>query len=167
MVVQPEPPLDSTQSVIQRAVHSLRDTLATVDAASARLSRDIRTTSDAALRARARVMSSSCAAAARTSAGTRSVVAGSDRPNPDPRHLRPGMEHALAELKGQLDRCAVEFQALAAPEKAQELRDYGIGRGLKVQQGIRRYELTVRPYFFVAVGRRYMPRLTASGSSSP
>ena len=156
-VVQPDPILDSTQSVIQRSVHSLRDTLALVQAASARIARDIRTTSDAVLRARARQLAGDCTAASRTITGTRAVVVSANRPKPDPRKLRPGMEQALDELKAQLDRCVVEFRGLATPEKAQELRDYGIGRGQKIQQAIRRYELGVRSYFFGATGVRYLP----------
>jgi hypothetical protein len=156
-VVQPAPTLDSTQSVIQRSVHSLRDSLTVVQAASARIARDIRTTSDAVLRARARQMAAGCSAASRASTSTRVVVIGANRPEPDPRGLRRGMEQALDELKAQLDRCVVEFQGLVTPARAQELRDYGIGRGLKVQQAIRRYELTVRSYFFGATGVRYLP----------
>ena len=156
-VVQPDPILDSTQSVIQRSVHALRDSLAFVQAASARIARDMRTTSDAVLRARAREMARGCAAASRSTTATRAVVVGAKRPEPDPRKLRPGMEQALDELKGQLDRCVVEFRGLATPLKAQELRDYGIGRGQKVEQAIRRYELGVRSYFFGATGVRYMP----------
>lgn len=156
-VVRPAPVLDSTQSVIQRSVHSLRDSLEAVQAASDRIARDIRTTSDAVLRARARQMAGGCSVASRASTATRAVVSGTNRPQPDPRKLRPGMEQALGELKAALDHCVVEFRGLATPPRAQELRDYGIGRAGRVQQAIRRYELAARSYFFGATGVRYLP----------
>lgn len=148
--------LDSTQVTIQRTILVLRDSLRLVDAASASLARDRQTTSDASLRSRATVMSTRCAAASRTAAATKAIVVTTARPTPDPRALRSALQGALTELEAQLNRCTLEFKGLAAPEKAEELRGYGIGKGLKVQQGIRRYELVLAPYYVTVVGTPYM-----------
>lgn len=147
--------LDSAQIHLGKAILALRDSLNFVDGAAERLPRDLKTASDAALRARAREISSRCAAAARSAVPARAAVAESPRPNPDPKRTRAELVDALSVLKAQLDRCVIEFEGLTAPEKAQELRDYGIGRAEKVQTRIRRYEEAVRPFSLAALGFQY------------
>ena len=154
---RPHGSLDSAQVRIGKAILILRDSLSLVDGAAQRLPRDLKTASDAALRSRAREISSRCAAAARSVTPARSFVAETPRPDPDPKQVRVQMVEGLALLKSQLDRCVLDFLGLAAPDRAEELRDYGIGRAERLQQSIRRYEVAVRPYFFAALGLTYLP----------
>ncbi|HTS88474.1 MAG TPA: hypothetical protein VMG41_08290 [Gemmatimonadales bacterium] len=152
----PRPPrADSTQTRIGNTILILRDDLALVDAAAARMPRDRQTSSDAVLQARARTMASNCLAASRSAATARAVVEQTARPNPDPKRTRLRVLERLAALKEDLDRCARDFDGLTTSDKAEELRDYGIGRAARVQEAIRSYEAAVRPYFVAALGRVY------------
>ena len=74
VVVQPEPPLDSTRESLRDAMLVFRDSLITVDAAAARLQRDYREASGASLLSRARVMRDACGRSARTVPPTRSAL---------------------------------------------------------------------------------------------
>ncbi|MEO8138511.1 MAG: hypothetical protein ABI742_02640 [Gemmatimonadota bacterium] len=159
------PVFDSVQTAVRKSLYALRDSLQLVDAASARLVRDRQRASDALLRARARSIAGRCTVAARMAVESREVVVRAGRPAPDKRGALPRLDRALVELKDQLERCSAEFQALTAPEKFAELRDYGIGRGAKVQEAIRRYEPSVRLYFDQAVGDRYLPNLAGAGAT--
>jgi hypothetical protein len=156
--------LDSVQTRVRAAVFVLRDSLKYVDAASGRIARDLKTTSNAGLIARARYLSQRCAAAARTVPATAAVVSGAGRPEPDTGGVRSSMERGLKELGSHMDRCREEFATLATVSKQQELRDYGIGRGARVQQSIRSYEAVLRRYYGTVIGERYTPDFTGAGS---
>ncbi len=160
-----KPVFDSVQTSLRRTLYALRDSLQLVDAASARLVRDRAHASDALLGSRARIIAGRCAASSQMAVVARQAVVQAGRPTPDEHGARPGLERALTELKSQLDGCSTEFQALATPEKAQELRDYGVGKGARVQQAIRRYEPSVRLYFDMAIGDRYFPNLAGAGAT--
>jgi hypothetical protein len=164
-VITPEAKLDSTQVVIFDALYRLRDSLQMVDAASASIARDRNQTSDAVLGSRARTMSERCRAAVRAADDVEDVVQRSDRPEPDPKGDRPRYLRALEQLRTEMQKCEEEFARLSRPESAQELRDYGIGRGHKVQQGIRGYEPEITRYFHAATGRRYAPYLKGAGAT--
>jgi hypothetical protein len=159
------PVFDSVQAAVRKSLYALRDSLQLVDAASSRLVRDRERASNALLRARARSIAGRCTAAAQMAAESREVVIQAGRPVPDKRGALPRLDRALVELKDQMERCTTEFQALTAPGKFAELRDYGIGRGAKVQEAIRRYEPSVRLYFDQAVGDRYFPNLVGAGAT--
>ena len=60
-IVQPAAPLDAGRVRLRDAMVTLRDSLITINGAAARLQRDYRTTSDAALTARAREIVRACA----------------------------------------------------------------------------------------------------------
>lgn len=156
--------LDSVQTRVQQAVFVLRDSLKFVDAASVRIARDLKTTSNAGLIARARYLSQRCAAAARTVPATEAVVSGAGRPEPDSAGVRSGMARGLKELGDNLDRCREDFATLATVSKVQELRDYGIGRGARVQRSIRSYEAVLRRYYGIVIGERYTPDFAGAGS---
>ena len=80
VVVQPEPPLDSIQSVVHDALYLLRDSLQYVEAASARFARDRNMSSDAVLRSRAQSMAERCGAVVRITGEVKEVVVRSARP---------------------------------------------------------------------------------------
>lgn len=163
-VVAPPPKLDSTQIAVRDALYRLRDSLQLVDAASARIARDRVLSSDALLRSRASLLSTRCASAARTLAPTRSVITSAGLPQADPSALRAALLRSLDSLQVGLDTCTSEFQRLQAPKQAEELRDYGIGRGKRVQLYIRRHDAAVGPYFEVVTGSRYEANRRGAGS---
>jgi hypothetical protein len=162
-IVSPKAKLDSTQIAVQQAIFQLRDSLKFVDAASARIARDLKMTSNQALISRGRYLSERCDAAARAVPATLTVVMTASRPDPDPQDVRRKMESALKEVAGQMNRCRAEFGELATEAKVQEFRDYGIGRGARVRHEIRRYEDVLGRYYAAVFGDRYTPDLTGAG----
>jgi hypothetical protein len=164
MVVAPPPKLDSTQTAVRDALYRLRDSLQLVDAAASRLARDRSMSSDALLRSRAFRLSTRCAAASSALAPTRSVVTSSGLPAKDPRAFRAGLLRSLDSLEVGLKSCSTEFRRLLAPELGAELRDYGIGRGERVQHYIRRHEVAVGPYFESVTGVRYEASRRGAGA---
>ena len=165
IVVQPEPPLDSTQAVIHDALYRLRDSLQFVEAASARFARDRNMSSDAVLRSRALTMAERCDAVARITGEVKGVVVRSARPDPDPKGDRPRYLGALDNLRRRMQECSTEFTGLAKPEAAEELRDYGIGKGHRVAEAIRAYDSEITRYFHASTGRRYQPYMRGAGAT--
>lgn len=165
IVVQPEPPLDSTQAVIHDALYLLRDSLQYVEAASARFARDRSMSSDAVLRSRAQSMAERCGAVVRITGEVKEVVVRSARPNPDPKGERSRYLGALDVLRRRMQECSTEFIRLAAPEAAQELRDYGIGKGQVVDEAIQVYDAEITRYFHASTGRRYQPYMRGAGAT--
>jgi len=165
IVVQPEPPLDSTQAVLFDALYLLRDSLQYVEAASARFARDRNMSSDAVLGSRARTMAERCDVVVRITGEVEEVVARSARPDPDPKRDRPRYLGALDVLRRSMQECSTEFTRLATPEAAQELRDYGIGKGKRVDEAILAYDAEITRYFHSATGRRYQPYMRGAGAT--
>jgi len=165
MVVQPEPALDSTQRVIHDALYLLRDSLQYVDAASARFARDRNISSDAVLRSRALTMAERCEAVVRLTGEVKEVVIRSALPDPDPKGERPRYLGALGTLRRQMQECSAEFTRLAKPESAQELRDYGIGKGKRVGKAVQVYGVEIKRYFQASTGRRYQPYMRGAGAT--
>ena len=163
-VIAPPPKLDSTQTAVRDALYRLRDSLQLVDAASSSLARDRAKSSDDVLSSRARRLATNCAAAAKAIEPTRKVVTSAGLPLKDPRSIRPTLLHSLDSLTVGLKYCAAEFHRLQAPELAAELRDYGIGRGEKVQSYIRRHDSAVGPYFETVTGSRYEASRRGAGT---
>jgi len=160
-----KPVFDSVQTSLRATLYALRDSLQLVDAASARLVRDNARASDALLGSRARSIAGRCSAAGRMADVAREAVLQAGRPTPDKHGALPRLDRALTELKAQMLACNSQFDSLATPAKAGELRDYGIGKGVKVQQAIRRYEPAVRLYFDQVIGDRYFPNLVGAGAT--
>lgn len=165
MVVTPDPKLDSTQVVIRGALYRLRDSLQFVEAASSSFARDRDLSSDAVLRARALTMAERCESVVRITGEVKEVVARSARPEPDPSGERPRYLGALETLRRRMQDCTKEFARLAKPEAAQELRDYGIGKGRRVQESIRAYDPEITRYFRSSTGRRYEPYMRGAGAT--
>jgi hypothetical protein len=164
-VVQPEPKLNDAQLTVRNSLYQLRDTLQLVEAASARIARDLRSASDAALRSRARTMADRCRAATVQVDSTRTVVERGKLPDPDPRSARLSLDKALEVLRGHLVDCTAQFTALTSPEKAEELRGYGIGRGQRVQAAIQTYRPTASQYFRTTFQQQYWPSTRGAGAT--
>lgn len=165
VVVQPDPPLDSIQSVVHDALYLLRDSLQYVEAASARFARDRNMSSDAVLRSRALTMAERCEAVVRITAEVKEVVVRSARPDPDPKGELPRYLGALDTLRRRMQECSAEFTRLAKPEAAQELRDYGIGKGNRIDEAIQVYDAEITRYFHASTGRRYQPYMRGAGAT--
>ncbi len=161
-----DPELDPVQTELRDALYRLRDSLTLVDAATARIARDIRTTSDQVLSSRARVVAERCAAAAGIVPATRDLVTQRKLPAPDPRKIREQLEQGLTTLERELRRCHDEFTGLATRARAQELRDYGIGRGERVRRTVLQYQVHPATYFPAVIGIRYRPS-TSQQSGTP
>lgn len=165
VVVQPDPPLDSIQSVVHDALYLLRDSLQYVEAASARFARDRNMSSDAVLRSRALTMAERCEAVVRIAGEVKEVVVRSARPDPDPKGELPRYLGALDTLRRRMQECSAEFTRLAKPEAAQELRDYGIGKGNRIDEAIQVYDAEITRYFHASTGRRYQPYMRGAGAT--
>ncbi len=165
MVVQPEAKLNEAQMVVRTSLYRLRDSLQLVEAASARIARDLATSSDAALRSRATIMARRCAAALSQTDSTRGVVSRGALPDPDPKGLRLTLDKALDTLRIQLQACVGQFNSLSDPAKSEELRGYGIGRGKQVQVAIQKYRPTASQYFRAAFDQQYWPNLNGAGAT--
>jgi hypothetical protein len=157
--------LDSVQKSLQNTLYALRDSLQLVDAATSRLERDRKTTSDALLQSRARLIAGRCEGAGRMSGVARETVKAAGRPAPDPKRVLPALEQSLVGLASAMATCATEFHGYTAADKATELRDYGVGRGAKVRAAIRLYQPVVGSYFEAAIGDRYVPNTAGAGAT--
>lgn len=164
-VVQPDRKLTQQESAVRTSLYQLRDSLNAVEAASARIARDLQSASDAALRSRARVMAARCQAATAQLDSSRALVGRASLPTPDPRQNRGALDKALGLLRTTLVDCGTQFTGLTAPEKAQELRGYGIGRGEKVQTAIQAYRPVASQYFRAAFDQQYWPDTRGAGQT--
>ncbi len=165
--VATEPVLDSVQVELRDQLYRLRDSLTLVEGATARIARDLKSSSDQVLRSRARTVSDRCKVAAEAIPPARTLVAERARPEPDPRKSRARLTGALDALEVKLTQCTVEFAGLATPTRSQELRDYGVGRGDRVREAVREVDEALNLYFSTAVGTRYMPRGGRRGTLIP
>lgn len=163
-VLQPDAPLNPAQTEVRSALYALRDSLLLVEAASARIERDLATASDAALRSRAHVLSGRCTVAQLQLDSARAVVAARALPAPDPRNVRALLDKALGALRTALTQCGTEFAALATPAKAEELRGYGIGRAKRVRLAIRDYRPSASQYFRLTFDQLYFPNVAGAGA---
>lgn len=157
-----EPVLDPVQVELRDELYRLRDTLTLVEGATAIIARDLRSGSDQLLRSRARTVSERCKVAASIVPPARVLVTERARPTPDPRKSRAQLTSALEELEGKLTQCTTEFAGLATPDRSQELRDYGVGRGAKLREAVRAFDIALGLYFANAIGTRYMPKVGRS-----
>lgn len=161
-VVLPEPPLDSARITLRDDLLRFRDTLNSIDAAAARLQRDFREASTAALLSRARVMSDACARSARNVPPAHKAVLAAAAPDKRRRQIRGEMVQALDRLHEVLSRCKADFEAMARPGEGETVRGYGNARAIPVQTALRRYE-RVLASFFGSMGIKVTP-LGASAS---
>ena len=156
VVAQPEPPLDSARASLRDALVVLRDSLAAIDAAAARLQRDYREASAASLLSRARVMRDACGRSVRTIPTTRSALLQA-KPSTDKRlRSRTELVSELDTLAGALTRCEKDFAAMSQPDQAETVRGYANDRAVRVLGALRRYETSLRNFLGV-MGIRVTP----------
>lgn len=146
-IVIPSSRLDGSRVRARDALLVLRDSLMTISGAAASLQRDFRRTSGAVLSARARELSSACARSARTIGPTRQAVAAAQATNPGPARSRDALVRSLDSLNTELGRCATEFRAMSAPDKAEEVRGYGIRRSEPILKALGDYDRATAAFF--------------------
>ena len=134
-----------------------RDTLRVIDAASSRLTRDIRTASGALLLSRNRAVRTACASALRSVEAVRQNLVGSPAAGRAPQPGRAEVDRSLGELGPALSRCATEFDKYSDPAGSNAVRDAGtrsasdaVLAGKKFERAAEAYlsslGITVRPY---------------------
>jgi hypothetical protein len=155
-VVAPEPVLDTARATLRDQLLRFRDTLNTIDAAAARLQRDYREASAAALSSRARVMNDACARSARNVAPARQAITVAPVSGERQVKSRTELLQELERLRGVLDRCKTDFGDLSRPENSEKVRGYANDRAVRVQSALRRYEASLGS-FFSAMGIKVSP----------
>jgi hypothetical protein len=156
IVVQPEVPLDSARASLRDALLVLRDSLATIDAAAARLQRDYRESSGASLLSRARVMRDACARSIRTLPAIRDEILKANLSTANRQRTRTELVSAMDSLRGVLKRCEKDFSAMSQPDQAETVRGYGNDRAVRIRGGLRWYEQSMRNFLNV-MGIRVQP----------
>jgi hypothetical protein len=146
-IVQPAAPLDAGRVRLRDAMVTLRDSLITINGAAARLQRDYRTTSDAALTARAREIVRACARSIAVLPATREVVAAADAPAGARRRTQAGVLRALDSLQTTLTGCGTVFGELSRPGKGEEVRGYGNRRAEPILRALGDYDSAARNFF--------------------
>ena len=148
-VLSPEKSLGAERTRLRDTVYVMRDSLAEVSAAVARLGRDFRGASPQVLASRARTLASDCRAARRLVPSTRAMIASA------PISTKPGQDQQkraadeLSRLESELDRCVQEFEAVSTPEKGEEVRGYGNRKAAPILAQIRRYDAAIAGLFRV------------------
>ncbi len=145
-VVMPEKPIDPPRAKVRDALLVFRDSLLTVDAAAARLPRDLRTTSDAAALARARGMRDACERSAKALPLARTAVMESNWTEVNRRKSQAQLQGAMDSLGVALDRCLTEFRAMSSGP-AEEVRGYAVGRANRAHAAVQRYNRALNSYF--------------------
>ena len=140
------PPLTPEKLKIQSALVMFRDSLSAVQGGASRLERDLANSSDAVTRTRSREISEACASSSRASNTLQQTVENSPDPIADPKKTRAGVVAALRDLRSALDQCHEEFTRLGNPERAEELRGYGVSRAARLNAPMNRYYLAVANY---------------------
>lgn len=156
-MILPDKPLRPADAHVRDAVYQVRDSMAAVTSAAARLRRDFRTTSPAVLTSRARELARACSAALRNVPPTREAVVGRKVDTKLEAAERVRLERALDAVEESLRQCDTDFTALSARGKGEEVRGYGNRRAETVVKRIVDYEEAARGYFS-ALRVPYSPR---------
>lgn len=155
--IRPDPKLDSAAVSARDAYLVLRDTLRTIDAASSRLTRDIRSGTGALLLSRVRAIRAGCAAALRAEEPARKNLLAAEVAQRTPTVRRTELEQSITELRAALTRCVEEYTGYVDRERPEEVRNTGnqlasatITTSHKFERIAERYLLAVgvkiRPY---------------------
>jgi len=134
-----------------------RDTLRAIDAASARLNRDIRTASGALLLSRTRAVRTACSNALRGVDSARRDLLESPYAVRSPLRARNDVSKTQSELRLALSQCVAEFEQYADPARASAIRDTGTRSASDAVTVAKKFEraaeaflgslgITVRPY---------------------
>ena len=161
MVVRPEQPLSPEQIVVRDGYLLLRDSLHAIDAATARLQRDMRSTSDITLAERAKAVRDACTRSSRTLPAAKEAVLSMVARVPAGRAatLRRKFDSLATTLAG----CTSEFGGWTTPDKGGAIRGYGVNRALAVQAVLRDYDHEATNYLRI-IGIKVR---TPAGSPSP
>jgi hypothetical protein len=154
--IRPEPKLDPATAQVRNSFLQLRDTLHTIAAASARLQRDVRVGTDAAIVSHARTVLYGCASSLRGVDRAKTGMLDSPLAARAPAPRKTALERSFLELRGALDRCSSEFKEMSAPGKPSEIRDYGVSRSLRTQAAVQAFENSALSYL-QAVGIKVRP----------
>ena len=133
---------------------TLRDSLHTIDVASARIQRDMHTASDAVLASRARMVRDGCARSNRTLPGARSEMLSIGMQAPAERRAR--LQERFETLQATLAKCASDFEAWSSPAQAEEVRGYAVARIIRVQDVLRGYEGEAQ-FYLKSIGIKVRP----------
>ena len=155
-VVTQTGPVSAASAQVRDAMLVLRDSLMAVNGAAARLQRDYRQTSDAALTWRAREIANACARSVRTLEPTRKVIAAADAEGAVRIRARTEVLGALNALAAEMGRCSDEFAAMAERGKAEEVRGYGNRRAEPILKALYDYDV-IASRFFKAWGMEVRP----------
>jgi hypothetical protein len=139
-------PLSPEKAKIHTALVTLRDSLLAVQTAGGRLERDLRSSSDAVLRSRARTISAACASSSRAAASAQQTISASPEPAKDPKKTRQALLASLKDLRASLDKCTTDFTSYIDPAQAEDLRGYGVSRSSKTDDAIQRYGVPLQSY---------------------
>jgi hypothetical protein len=139
-------PLSPEKAKIHTALVTLRDSLLVVQTAGGRLERDLRNSSDAVLRSRARTISGACASSSRAAASAQQTVSASPEPVKDPKKTRQALLASFKDLRAALDKCTTDFTSYIDPAHAEDLRGYGVSRSSKTEDAIQRYGTPLQQY---------------------
>ncbi|MEP7326330.1 MAG: hypothetical protein ABI836_10310 [Gemmatimonadota bacterium] len=155
--IKPDPKLDSLSASLRDDYLVFRDTLRAIDAASSRLTRDIRTASGALLLSRNRAVRAACANALASIDSARQNLLGSPKAGQAPLGTRTELDKTVGELRPALSRCVAEFDGFSTPAGAIAVRDAGarsasdaVLTGKKFERAaevfLNMLGITVRPY---------------------
>jgi hypothetical protein len=155
-VMRSAPPLDSASATLRDALVVLRDSLATIDGAAARLQRDYQTTSGQALLSRARMMRDACARSVKTVPPTRKVLLSTEVSGDQKIKHRRELVSAMDSLRRVLVGCETEFTSMSQPGQGERVRGFGNDRAVRVQTELRRYDHVLMS-FLQTMGIRIRP----------
>ena len=134
-----------------------RGILRVIDAASSRLTRDIRTASGALLLSRNRAVLAACANTLRSIDAAGQSLLGSSSASRAPARARSEVERSLGELRPALSRCVTEFSEYSDPARSSAVRDAGAHSASDAVMTGKKFEraaeallgtlgITIRPY---------------------
>ncbi len=155
-VVAPEPVLDARRATLRDQLLQFRDTLNTIDAAAARLQRDYREASAAALSSRARVMTDACARSARNVGPARQAITAAPASSERQVKSRTELLEELDRLHAGLGPLQNRLRRAQPPRESEKVRGYANDRAVRVQSALRRYETSLGS-FFSAMGIKVSP----------
>ncbi len=147
--VRPAAPIDARRAGIRDRLLMLRDSLNAVNSSAARLQRDFRATSAAALSARARLVGAACMSSARVIPGARSAVASASPATPVQAREQAALVRSLDSLSGTMTRCGDEFSAMGGRGNGEEVRGYGNRRAEPILAQLGRYDDALSRFFAV------------------
>ena len=144
--IMPEAPLEANRAQVRDALLVLRDSLHAIEGANARMRRDFRSTSPAALAGRARSIADACSRAERNVPAARKAVEDTRADTRFEREERAALLKSLDGLAGTLGACRTDFIAMG-DKGGEQVRGYGNRRAESLHAELRRYGRSVAGFF--------------------